>query len=146
MAPFSHFSSVFAKPPHKMDKIWSLENGMRKILSQKFWSLGTPLGSLRPGCQVDLDQRACRPQILFIWGPCKALVLVALLGQAKILKTAGAWCVSKIWKIEPILIKSNKHVLSKTVFWTHTSCHIDYRQISCKLLLAIWYDDKHVDK
>ena len=42
--------------------------------------------------QADLDQRACRPQILFIWGPCNALVLVALLGQAKILKTAGAWC------------------------------------------------------
>ena len=65
---------------------------MRKILSQKFWSLGTPLGSLGPGSQADLHQRACQSQILFIWGPCKAPVLVALLGQAENPKTAGAWC------------------------------------------------------
>ena len=76
----------------KVHKITSYFCDMRKFLSPKFWSLGTPLGSLGPGSQADLDQRACRPQILFIWGPCKALVLVALLGQAKILKTAGAWC------------------------------------------------------
>ena len=76
----------------KVHKITSYFCDMRKFLSPKFWSLVTPLGSLGPGSQADLDQRACRPQILFIWGPCKALVLVALLGQAKILKTAGAWC------------------------------------------------------
>ena len=36
---------------------------MRKILRQKFWSLGTTLGSLGPGSQGDVHPRACKCQI-----------------------------------------------------------------------------------
>ena len=65
---------------------------MRKILRQKFWSLGTPLGSLGSGSQGDVRPRACKCQIQVIWGPCDPSVLVALQGQAENPKTAGAWC------------------------------------------------------
>ena len=65
---------------------------MRKILCQKFWSLGTTLGSLGPGSQGDVRPRACKCQIQVIWGPCEPSVLVALQGQAENPKTAGAWC------------------------------------------------------
>ena len=93
---------------------------MRKFLSPKFWSLGTPLGSLGPGSQADLHQRACQSQILFIWGPCKAPVLVALLGQAKNPKTAwleqGVTCdlnvLSKICSIKEQLEKSRSDWLN----------------------------------
>ena len=73
---------------------------MRKILRQKFWSLGTPLGSLGPGSQGDVRPRACKCQIQVIWGPCEPSVLVALQGQAENPKTAGAWCgdVTKLHK------------------------------------------------
>ena len=64
---------------------------MRKFLSEKFWSLGTPLGSLGPGSQGDVRPRACKCQIQVIWGPCEPSVLVALQGQAENPKTAGAW-------------------------------------------------------
>ena len=69
---------------------------MRKILRQKFWSLGTPLGSLGPGSQGDVRPRACKCQIQVIWGPCEPPVLVALQGQAENPKTAGAWCASQL--------------------------------------------------
>ena len=65
---------------------------MRKILRQKFWSLGTPLGSLGPGSQGDVRPRACKCQIQVICGPCEPPVLVTLQGQAENPKTAGAWC------------------------------------------------------
>ena len=67
---------------------------MRKILRQKFWSLGTTLGSLGPGSQGDVRPRACKCQIQVIWGPCEPSVSVALQGQAENPKTAGAWCVT----------------------------------------------------
>ena len=65
---------------------------MRKILRQKFWSLGTTLGSLGPGSQGDVRPRACKCQIQVIWGQCEPSVLVALQGQAENPKTARAWC------------------------------------------------------
>ena len=66
---------------------------MRKILTKKFWSQGTSLGYLGPGSQQDVIVGACQFQILVIWGPYEASVLVACPDQAKNLKTAGAWCV-----------------------------------------------------
>ena len=65
---------------------------MRKFLTENFWSHGTPLGYLGAGSQEALGLGACRFQILVIWGPYDFPVLVACQGQAKSLKTAGAWC------------------------------------------------------
>ena len=59
---------------------------MRKFLSQKFWSHGTPLGSLGPLSFEALGPGASQCQILFILGPYECLDLVALQVQAKILK------------------------------------------------------------
>ena len=50
---------------------------MRKILHQKFWSHGTPLGSLGPLSQQDTILGAGQLQILVIWGPCEPTVVVA---------------------------------------------------------------------
>ena len=66
---------------------------MRKILHQKFWSHGTPLGSLGPLSQQDTILGAGQLQILVIWGPYRPPVVVALETHAENLKTAGAWCV-----------------------------------------------------
>ena len=65
---------------------------MRKFLRQKFWSHGTPLGSLGPLSFEALGPGFDQCQILFIWGPCELPVIVALHGQAKNPKTTGAWC------------------------------------------------------
>ena len=65
---------------------------MRKILTQKFWSQGTSQGSPGSGSGADVRLGACQLQILVIWGPHEPLVLVALQGQAKKLKTIPAWC------------------------------------------------------
>ena len=91
-SPFSHFSAFFAKQSHKMDKIWSLEDEMRKFFGQKFWSHGTPLGSLGSLSQGDVSLWFDWHYFLVIWGPCDHPVIVALHAQAEILKTAGAWC------------------------------------------------------
>ena len=65
---------------------------MRKTLDRKFWSLGTPLGSLGPLSQeapiLGFDQH----QILVIWGPYDPPEVTPLQTQAKNPKTAGAWC------------------------------------------------------
>ena len=66
---------------------------MRKILSKKFWSHGTPLGYLGPVSQKALTQRACRFQIHLIWGPYEFPALVALQIHAKKPKLTAAWCV-----------------------------------------------------
>ena len=92
MACLSHFSAFFVKQISKMHKITSHFYDMRKILTKTFWSQGTPLGYLGPGSQEALGLGSCRFQILVIWGPNEASVLVACPGQAKTLKTAGAWC------------------------------------------------------
>ena len=65
---------------------------MRKFLTKKFWSLGTPLGYLGAGSPADLGLGACRFQILVIWGLNDYPALVACQGQAKNPKTAGARC------------------------------------------------------
>ena len=65
---------------------------MRKILHQKFWSHGTPLGSLGPLSQQDTILGAGQLQILVIWGLYRPPVVVALETHAENLKTAGAWC------------------------------------------------------
>ena len=84
---------------------------MRKILRQKFWSLGTPLGSLGPGSQGDVRPRACKCQIQVICGPCEPPVLVTLQGQAENPKTAGAWCED----VKKLLIQ--RHHLLKDVYF-----------------------------
>ena len=65
---------------------------MRKFLDQKFWSHGTPLGSLGPLSQQDTILGAGQLQILVIWGPCEPPVVVALKTQAENPKTAGQHC------------------------------------------------------
>ena len=65
---------------------------MRKILDQKFWSHGTPLGSLGPLSFQAMGPGACQCQILVIWGPCEPPMLVAPQAQAENLKTAGSRC------------------------------------------------------
>ena len=93
--PFLHFSALFAKQPHKMDKIWSLQDGMRKFLSGKFWSHGTPLGSLGPLSFEDLGPGSCQCQIPVIWGPYEYPVLVACHVQAEKLKSVASRCASE---------------------------------------------------
>ena len=65
---------------------------MRRILIQKIWSHGTPLGSLGPLSQQDTILGAGQLQILVIWGPYELLVVVAFETQAENPKTAGQQC------------------------------------------------------
>ena len=71
---------------------------MRKILTQKFWSHGTPLGYLGPVSQKALTQRACRFQIHLIWDPYEVPALVALQIHAKKPKLIAAWCVPNCYQ------------------------------------------------
>ena len=87
-----NFSAFSAKVTHKTHKITSLEDDMRKILTQKFWSHGTPLGYLGPVSQKALTQWACRLHIHLIWGPYEFPALVALQIHAKKPKPIPAWC------------------------------------------------------
>ena len=66
-----------------MHKITSFEDDMRKFLSQKFWSHGTPLGSLGPLSQGDVHLWFGRPQFLVILGPYSHPDIVACQGQAE---------------------------------------------------------------
>ena len=59
---------------------------------KKFWSQGTPLGSVGSLSWQDMHLGACRFQFLVIWGLNKHPMTVACQGQAKNPKTAGAWC------------------------------------------------------
>ena len=92
MTSFSVFSAFFAGLILKTYKITSYFYDLRKILTKKFWSQGTPLGYLGSGSQEALGLGSCRFQILVIWGPYDYPVLVACQGTAKNLKTAGARC------------------------------------------------------
>ena len=65
---------------------------MRKILSKKFWSHGTPLGYMGPLFQRDVRLGAWNLQIPFIWGPVDPPGLVAPQVNAKTLKSLGSWC------------------------------------------------------
>ena len=75
-----------------MHKITSYFYDMRKILTKKFWSQGTLLGSPGLGSQADLILGFSRFQILVIWGPYEGPAPVACQGTAKNLKPTGAWC------------------------------------------------------
>ena len=77
---------------HCNKKKTSLEDNMRKILGRKFWSLGTPLGSLGPLSQGDVIVGPYGLQILVIWGPYEPPALVACQAQAENPKSAGALC------------------------------------------------------
>ena len=65
---------------------------MRKFLRQKFWSHGTPLGSLGPGSFEDLGPGFGQCQIPLIWGPYEYPVLVACHVQAEKLKSIPSRC------------------------------------------------------
>ena len=65
---------------------------MRKILDQKFWSHGTPLGSLGPLSQQDTILGAGQLQILVILGPCEPIIVVAPETHVENPKTAGLQC------------------------------------------------------
>ena len=90
---FSHFSAFFAKQIQKTHKITSYFYDVRIILMEKFWSHGTPLGSLGPGSQEALGLGPRRFQILVIWGPYDPPVPLLFQTHAKNPNTAGAWCV-----------------------------------------------------
>ena len=76
-----------------MHKITLFQDGVRKFLRPKFWSLGTHLGSLGPGSRADLGLGPYRLQFLVIWGPYEWLALTACQGTAENPKLIGAWCV-----------------------------------------------------
>ena len=65
---------------------------MRKFLSPKFWSLGTPLGYLGPVSQADPSEIFSQLHFLVIWTPNDFPELVASETQAENLKTTAAWC------------------------------------------------------
>ena len=65
---------------------------MRKILDRKFWSLGTPLGSLGPLSQGDVIVGPYGLQILVIWGQYEPPVLVACQATAENPSSVGSWC------------------------------------------------------
>ena len=67
----------------KVHKITSYFYDKRKILNQKFWSHGTPLGSMGPGSQQDPDEIFSQSQILVIWGLYNCPDIVACREQAK---------------------------------------------------------------
>ena len=69
---------------------------MRKFLDQKFWSHGTPLGSLGPLTQQDTILGAGQLQILVIWGPCEPIIVVAPETHAENPKSAGLQCALDI--------------------------------------------------
>ena len=69
---FLHFVAFFAKPVPKIHKIRSHDDDMRKILSQKYRSLGTPLGSLGPGSQKGLPEIFSNVVFLHDWDPNEA--------------------------------------------------------------------------
>ena len=75
-----------------MHEITSLEDDMRKILSPKIWSQGTPLGSLGPLSLKDPDQRFSKHYFLLIWDPFDIPKLGALSALAEKLKAIAAWC------------------------------------------------------
>ena len=91
-ALYSWFSAFFAKQTAKMHKTTSLKDDMRKILRPKFWSQGTPLGSMGPLSLKDPDQRFSKHDFLLIWDPYDFPKLVAWETQVKKLKTTAAQC------------------------------------------------------
>ena len=93
---FSCFWAFFDKHIHKMHKITSYIYDLRKILTKKIWSQGTPLGSLGPGSQEALGLGPCRFQILVIWGSYDPPVLLVFQTHPENLNTAGAWCDSNL--------------------------------------------------
>ena len=80
---FSQIWRFFAKQIPKSHKITSFEDDMRKILSKKFWSQGTSLGSMGPLTQRDVRLGFHQLQILVIWGPYRHPDIVACQGHAK---------------------------------------------------------------
>ena len=89
---------------------------MRKILDRKFWSLGTPLGSLGPLSQGDVIVGPYGLQILVIWGPYEPPVLVACQATAENPKSVGSWCALQlaVARTAPIL-NYHTNVLGKIV-------------------------------
>ena len=92
MTPFPPFRAFLAKQISKMHKVTSFQDGVRKFLAQKFWSLGTHLGSLGPGSKADVGLGSCRLQFLVIWGPYECPALMACQGTAENPNLIGARC------------------------------------------------------
>ena len=87
---------------------------MRKILTKKFWSHGTPLGSLGPLSQQDTILGAGQLQILVIWGPYRPPIVVALETHAENLKTAGLQCVIRTYTCTFLPSNTNRKRLGRT--------------------------------
>ena len=67
---------------------------MRKILDQKYWSHGTPLGSLGPLSREAAILGAVRLQILVICGPYEPPELVPFYVQPENPNTTASWRAS----------------------------------------------------
>ena len=91
-----------------MHKITLLEDGMRKFLEPKFWSLGTNLGYLGPVSQQDIIIGFFQLQFLVILDPYDYSVLEALQTHAKNPKPAGAWCVSDVLRLQKLSVAEKK--------------------------------------
>ena len=98
---FCPFWGIFAKQINKTHKITSDFYDIRKILTKKFWSQGTNLGSLGPVSREAFNEIFFRFQILVIWGPYDLQIPTAPQEKAKNLKTApscsGTWVVQSNW-------------------------------------------------
>ena len=87
---------------------------MRKILGRKFWSLGTPLGSLGPLSQGDVIVGPYGLQIPVIWGPYEPPVLVACQATAENPKSVGSWCEKcskpQIWESDVVVFTDGQTI------------------------------------
>ena len=106
---FLQFWASSSQQIHKTHKITSNFYGMTKILTKKFWSQGTSLGSLGPGSREALGLGACWLQIPVIWGPYEPPVPVVFHEQAKSLKPIPSRSVT--WTVNHgRWAKSNKNI------------------------------------
>ena len=67
---------------------------VRKILQQKFWSHGTPLGYLGPASHQDVRLGACRVCFVDPWGPYEDHMVVVSQVNPENPNTAGARCAT----------------------------------------------------
>ena len=112
---------------------------MRKFLDQKFWSHGTPLGSLGPLSFQAMGPGACQCQILVIWGPCEHPVLVAPQAQAKYLKTAGSRCGMLYFRGASTEAVFLHRIRSKDSRVSQVQPQISYKWVSCSVECFVQY-------
>ena len=89
----NHVLKIFGRDLSEIGATWTPEVSLgTKILVSKFWSNGTPLGSMGPLSLKDPDQRFPKHDFLLIWDPFDFPKLAALSAMAEKLKAIAAWC------------------------------------------------------